>query len=58
MSEKTIQQIDDKVKEVLIDAYKVAKNLITTNKQLHEKIAKDLLNKEEINEKEFNAYFE
>ncbi len=56
-SDKTMEAIDAKVKIILQDAYKVAIKLIQENKTLHEKITKDLLEKEEISEEEFKAYF-
>lgn len=56
-SDKTMQEIDNKVQEVLSQAYKVAIKLIQDNKELHIKITKDLLKTEEISEEEFNAYF-
>ncbi|MGB2111480.1 MAG: hypothetical protein ACPHY8_06835 [Patescibacteria group bacterium] len=52
-----MEAIDAKVKVILQDAYKVAVKLIQENKTLHEKITKDLLEKEEISEEEFKAYF-
>lgn len=58
ISDETIKAIDNKVKSILTDAYNTAVKLITENKQLHEKITKDLLEKEELSEKEFAAYFE
>lgn len=57
VSNDTIKKIDDKVKEVLKNAYKTALNIITKNKELHEKISFDLLKKEEISWKEFQKYF-
>ncbi len=58
ISDETTKKIDEKVKEILKKAYDTAIRLITENKELHEKIAKSLLEKEEISEKEFKAYFE
>jgi cell division protease FtsH len=52
-----MEVIDAKVKNILKDAYLVAIKLIQDNKELHEKITKDLLEKEEISEEEFKAYF-
>jgi len=57
LSPETIKKIDEKVKEILEKSYKTAINLIKENKDLHEKIAKDLLEKEEINKDEFEKYF-
>jgi hypothetical protein len=42
----------------LKEAYEKAIKIITENKDLHDKIAKDLLEKEEIDKVEFDAYFE
>lgn len=57
VSNETIQKIDDKVKEILKQAYQKAVLLIKENKELHEKITKDLLAKEELSKEEFDAYF-
>lgn len=57
ISDETTKKIDNKVKEILKNAYDTAINLITKNKKLHDKIAKDLLEKEEISQEEFEAYF-
>ena len=56
-SQKTQELIDIKVKEILKNSYQTAIRLITENKSLHEKIALDLLQKEEINKEEFDTYF-
>lgn len=55
--EDTQNRIDKKVKEILAAAYKTAVDLITNNRSLHDRIATDLLEKEEINKEEFDAYF-
>ena len=57
ISDNRMELIDSKVKEILDDAYKTAIDIITNNKKLHEKISKDLLEKEEINKEEFEEYF-
>ncbi len=57
VSDETIKQIDTLVKKILADAYATALKLIKDNKKLHEQITKDLLEKEEISEEEFAAYF-
>ena len=57
VSDETIKQIDLKVKEILREAYETAIKLITENKKLHDQITKDLLEKEEISQEEFAAYF-
>jgi len=41
----------------LKNAYLTAIKLIQDNKDLHIKISEDLLQKEEINKEEFDAYF-
>jgi cell division protease FtsH len=56
-SDKTQDLIDSKVKEILASAYKKARELIEKNKDLHIKIAEELLIKEEINKEEFDNYF-
>lgn len=56
-SGKTAEAIDKKVKEILDWAYAVAKDIVMKNKKLHEKIALDLIEKEEIDREEFEAYF-
>jgi|TARA_Y100001960_G_C14390035_1_gene688182 cell division protease FtsH len=52
-----MEAIDAKVKDILQESYQVAIKLIKENKELHEKITQDLLEKEEITEEEFEAYF-
>ncbi|HBA44673.1 TPA: hypothetical protein DEG21_05470 [Patescibacteria group bacterium] len=49
--------IDNKVREILLDAYKKAKNIITKYKDLHQKISTVLLEKEEIYREEFDEFF-
>lgn len=57
VSEERIKKIDEKVKKLLDDAYDTAIKIINDNKELHEQIVKDLLEKEELSAEEFNAYF-
>lgn len=57
VSDETIKRIDEKVKEILANAYDTAIKIITENKDLHDKIAQDLLVKEELTKEEFDAYF-
>ncbi|EKD65962.1 MAG: hypothetical protein ACD_49C00073G0005 [uncultured bacterium (gcode 4)] len=57
VSEKTQEIIDNKVREILLDAYKKAKNIITKYKDLHQKISTVLLEKEEIYREEFDEFF-
>ncbi len=57
VSDDTIKKIDEIVKNILKNAYKTAIELINKNKKLHEKISKDLLEKEELTKEEFELYF-
>ena len=57
ISQETRKLIDDKVRKILQDAYATATQIISENKDLHEKIAKDLFEKEEMLKDEFDAYF-
>jgi len=57
VSDHTQVLIDNKVKELLKNAYQVAKDMIIKHKKLHEKIAQDLLKQEELSKDEFDAYF-
>lgn len=45
-SEKTAIDIDDEVKRIVIEAYNTSKNLLTTNRDILETVAKALLEKE------------
>ena len=57
LSQKTKERIDERVKFYLDLTYKTAKDLIIKHRKLHEKIASDLLEKEEIEKDEFENYF-
>lgn len=57
ISDKTQDLIDSKVRALLLDAYALAKQIITTNKSLHEKLANTLLEREEMLQDEFDAFF-
>ncbi len=57
LSDETIKKIDNKVKEILAEAYNTAKNIILNNKDLHTQIAKELLEKEELTKEEFDNFF-
>lgn len=57
ISEKAKEIIDAKVKEILDNAYKTAIDIISKNKELHKKIAEDLIKIEEIDKSEFEKYF-
>lgn len=52
-SEQVAYEIDKEIKAIVDERYKLAKNLLTENRDMLEVIAKDLLEKETIDEKEF-----
>lgn len=58
ISDETRKLIDDKVRVILQTAYALANKIIKTNQALHEKIAKELLVREEMIQDEFDAFFE
>lgn len=58
ISDKTQDLIDKKVRELLTTAYAHAKKIITKHKDLHETLANALLEKEEMLQDEFDAFFE
>lgn len=58
ISDKTQDLIDLKVRALLLDAYALARKIITANHDLHEKIAHVLLEREELLKDEFDALFE
>ncbi len=58
MSNDTRKLIDLKVRTLLQEAYAVANRIITTNRDLHEKIAEALLIQEEMTQEEFDLFFE
>jgi cell division protease FtsH len=57
ISDKTQDLIDSKVRGLLLDAYALARKIITTNKDLHEKIAHALLEREEMLQDDFDLFF-
>ncbi len=57
ISDDTSKKIDEKVKQILKEAYETAVKLIKKNEKLHDKISKDLLKSEEISREEFDEYF-
>jgi cell division protease FtsH len=57
ISDKTQDLIDSKVRKLLLDAYALAKKIITHNKDLHDKIAHALLEREEMLQDEFDEFF-
>lgn len=50
--------IDEKVRLILKEAYEKARSIILTYRELHETIANHLLEREEMLQEEFDAYFE
>jgi len=57
-SEKTAEKIDEKIKEILHQAYQKAKNIISKNKEKIQKLAQILLEKEYLTKEEFLKYME
>lgn len=57
ISDDTRKLIDSKVRELLTNAYALAKSIITKNQKLHEELANLLLEKEELLQEEFDMYF-
>ncbi len=57
-SEKTAEKIDEKIKEILHQAYQKAKNIISKNKDKIQKLAQILLEKEYLTKEEFLKYME
>lgn len=57
ISEKTQEKIDEKVREILRRAYATAKKIVEDNRELHEKISKALIEKEEMLREEFDEFF-
>ncbi len=57
ISDETRKVIDIKVRKLLSDAYEIARKIITTNKDLHDHIATELLKREELLEEEFDEFF-
>ena len=57
ISEKTQEIIDIKVREILKRAYEVARTIITKHRDLHDTISLTLLQKEELLQDEFDAFF-
>lgn len=49
--------IDEKVRFLLKSAYEKARSIITQYRDLHERIAQHLIEKEEILQEEFDMYF-
>ncbi len=57
-SEKTAEKIDEKIKHILNQAYKKAKDIITKNKDKIQKLTQILLEKEYLTKDEFLKYME
>ena len=56
-SDKTAQDIDEEIKDIINTAQKEAKKILTVNKEYVEKLVKMLLEKEEVTREEFNSIF-
>lgn len=56
-SEEIASKIDGEVKKIVEKAHEIAKTIVSENKDLIKKIAKNLINKETITRDEFLAYF-
>ncbi len=56
-SEKTAAEIDDEVKSIIGRLYEKTKTLLTDNKDILERVAGALLEKETLNESEFEAIY-
>ncbi len=56
-SEKTASQIDDEVKKIIGELYEKTKKLLSENKDILERVAKELLEKETLNEAEFEQIY-
>ena len=56
-SEKTAAQIDDEVKNIIGELYEKTKLLLSENKETLERVAKALLEKETLNEAEFEKIY-
>jgi len=57
ISDETIKKIDEKVKNILKEAYEKSIYIINQNKEKHKLIANKLLEKEEISKDEFEEFF-
>ncbi len=56
-SEKTASQIDDEVKKIIGELYEKTKKLLADNKDILERVANELLEKETLNESEFEKIY-
>ena len=57
-SEQIAYEIDQEIKNIVDERYELAKKLLTENRDMLEKISKELLEKETIDEKEFEQIME
>jgi len=57
-SEQVAYEIDQEIKNIIDERYSLAKKLLTENRDMLEKISRELLDKETIDEKEFTEIME
>jgi len=57
-SEQVAYEIDQEIKSIVDERYELAKRLLTENRDMLEKISKELLDKETIDDKEFEQIME
>ena len=57
-SEQVAYEIDEEIKSIVDERYELAKKLLTENRDMLEAISKELLDKETIDEKEFEEIME
>ena len=57
-SEQVAYEIDQEIKRIVDERYEIAKQLLTENRDMLERISKELLDKETIDEKEFEQIME
>lgn len=57
-SEQIAYEIDQEIKQIVDERYELAKKLLTENRDMLERISKELLDKETIDEKEFEEIME
>ncbi len=58
ISDETKLLVDQKVRELLHQAYESAKKIITKHRELHEKISAVLMEKQEMLREEFDLFFD
>ena len=57
-SEQVAYEIDQEIKRIVDERYELAKRLLSENRDMLERISKELLEKETIDEKEFEQIME